>query len=167
MIELCVFLCAACYFDYRQSRIPNRLIIPGLVIGLFRAYGLEGGAGLLDFLIHAAVVIAAFYPLFRIGTIGAGDIKLFGLCAGYIPGDKILYFLFITLTIAAIISLIRFVRKADFRERFLYLFAYLKDVADSGEWHLYWTDMKEQKAAGICMAGPVLLSVLIYAGGFY
>jgi hypothetical protein len=43
----------------------------------------------------------------------------------------------------------------------------VKEVADSGEWKLYFNDLQEKRDAGICMAGPILLSVLCYWGGFY
>ena len=167
MIVLCIFLCIACYFDYRQCRIPNPLILLGLTMGALRAVWLGGFPGALAVFVHAAAVVFVFYPLFQIGTLGSGDIKLFGLCAGYLPGEKILVFLFVTLMIAAVFSLFRFLREADFKERFLYLFAYLKEVAETGEWRLYWNDRKEQRKSGICLAGPVLISILLFMGGFY
>lgn len=167
MVILCVFLCIACYFDYRHSRIPNWLMGAAMATGVAVAFA-DGGVFLvLKFLGPAVLTVAVFYPLFRIGTLGAGDVKLFGVCAGYLPGGKILTFLFFALLFAAIHSLIRIVRQPDPMERFLYFFEYLRDVAESGSWKLYFGDKQEQRRAGVCLAGPILLSVLLYVGGMY
>lgn len=123
--------------------------------------------GVCCFLMHFVMVILFFYPLFRIGTIGAGDLKLFGVCCGFLPQDRILVFLFFALLFAAVHAFIRFTRREDVVERFSYFFSYLKEVADSGEWKLYWRDREEKKKASICLAGPILLSFVMYMGGLY
>ena len=47
------------------------------------------------------------------------------------------------------------------------LAAYLADVAESGCWKLYLESRQEKQAAGICLSGPVLISILLYWGGVY
>ena len=86
-----------------------------------------------------------FYFLFQIGALGAGDVKLFGICSAYLPVDKVLSFLFFSLLIAAIISLMKIVT--------LKLFVGLKS--------------KECLNSGIPLAGPVFAGILLYIGGFY
>lgn len=167
MTVLCIFLGAACYFDYRHSRIPNWLILLTLTVGFGNAYVSKSIPGILEYACVMAVIVLIFYPLFRIGTLGAGDVKLFGVCAGYLPADKILVFLFFSLLFAAASSLIRFMSEPDIKERFRYLFDYLYQVAESGRWQLYFADKQEQKRAGICLAGPILASILLYVGGIY
>lgn len=167
MVILCIFLCVACYYDYRYSRIPNWLTSAAFAAGVAAALAGGGMASVLSHLGPVILVIAAFYPLFRLGTLGAGDVKLFGVCAGYLPGGKILKFLFFSMLFAAIISLIRIIRQPDPKERFLYFCEYIRDVAESGRWKLYFEDKQEQRRAGICLAGPILLSALLYMGGLY
>lgn len=167
VLVLCIFLCIACYYDYRFCRIPNGLIALVLVLGAGRALYLGGVLMLARYLLYGTLMTVTLYPLFKIGTIGGGDVKLFGVCCGFFPKDKILSFLFFSLLVAAILSVIRFIRKADFWERMSYLCAYVKEVADSGEWKLYWNDLREKKDAGICLAGPILISTLMFLGGLY
>lgn len=167
LVILCFFLCIACYHDYRRGRIPNWLVLAGLSVGLLRAFYLGGPQAAVGFIIQGCVVILVFYPLFSIGTFGAGDLKLFGVCCGYLPQDRILSFLFFALLFAAVHSFIRFTRREDCIERFTYFFSYLKEVADSGEWKLYWRDRNEMKKASVCLAGPILLSMIMYMGGLY
>ena len=164
---LCIFLCMACYFDYRFCRIPNWLVLLILGLGLVRAFWTGGPYQIWSYVLWGSMMLLALYPLFRIGTMGGGDLKLYAVCCGFFPREKILSFLFFSLLIAALFSLFRFVRRADLKERFAYLLAYVKSVADSGEWKLYFSDVQEKKKAGICLAGPILLSVLLYWGGFY
>lgn len=167
MTLLCIFLCIACYYDYRYNRIPNWLLVVMGAAELVSAYMNGGFRKIPEFCLVTLLVILAFYPLFKIGTVGAGDVKLFGLCSGYLPKEKILTFLFFSLLIALFFSLVHFWRQGDFKERMTYLMLYIKEVADSGCWRLYWRDKEEYRRTGICLAGPILLSILLNIGGFY
>ncbi|MBE5861328.1 MAG: hypothetical protein E7295_00585 [Lachnospiraceae bacterium] len=167
VLLLCIFLCIACYYDYCFCRIPNWVTAMMLAVGLGRVFLMEGMLSGIQYLFWGSMVVLFLYPLFRINAIGGGDVKLYAVCLLFFPQEKILSFLFSSLLIAALFSLIRFVRRSDLRERFAYLFSYVKEVADSGEWKLYFNDLQEKRDAGICMAGPILLSVLCYWGGFY
>ena len=143
------------------------LIVVTAFLGILRAWTMGENRAVVQYVMLASLMTLAFYPLFRIGTIGGGDVKLYAACGGFFPKDKILLFLFFSLLIAALFSLIRFLHKGDLKERFCYLISYAKEVADNGEWTFYWKDLQEKKKAGICLAGPILLSVLLYVGGFY
>lgn len=164
---LCVFLLAACGFDYWQRRIPNYLLAVMLAIGIGQSGLYRGAEGIFYFLCKMICMILCMYLLFKIGTLGAGDVKLYGICAGYLPGDKILHFLFFSLLIAAGISLIKMMMEHNARERFCYLSEYLFGVIQSGSWQLYIDNCRQQKRYSICLAGPIFCSVLMCVGGIY
>ena len=167
MVLLCALLGVACYFDYRWYRIPNRLVVAGALVGILQVFLQNGIFGALHFILVFIVTIISFYPLFRIGTLGAGDLKLFGLCTGFLPIEKLLPFLFFSFLFALFFSLLRFAGQSNIRERLFYLGSYLKEVASSGRWTLYWKDREEQRRGSVCLAGPILLSILMYMGGLY
>lgn len=167
MALLCIYLSIACFFDYRDRRIPNLLPILIGLTGLIRAGGNEGLTGLFACVIRMLILMALLYPFFKIATLGAGDVKLFGTCAGFLPAEKILVFLLLSMLVAAIVSLIHFIRKKDVKERFEYLFSYVTEVLCSGHWQLYIAEKEKRKSVGICMAGPILCSILLYLGGVY
>ncbi len=167
MAALCILLTAACSYDYRRKRIPNFLIAFMAVLGVGWRFWESGVYGALSYLGEAVLIMCLLYPFFKIGSIGAGDVKLLGVSAGYLPGSRILMFLFVSLLISAMISLFKMWMESNMRERLRYLFAYLADVARSGSWHLYLENEREKQAVGICLSGPVLLSVLLYWGGVY
>lgn len=94
----------------------------------------ERAPGALWYLGQAVLVMAVLYPFFKTGGLGAGDVKLMGVTAGYLPAEKILGFLFCSLLVAALISLFKILRKAK---------------------------------GGVRLAGPVLVSILLFLGGVY
>lgn len=167
MVLLCVGLIIACYFDYKRSRIPNWLVISLLLAGIGGKLLGEGVAGGIFFCWRGIFVMVFMYPLFKIGALGAGDIKLYGVCAGYLSRDRFLYFLFVSLLVAAIFSLIKLIRESNVIERVTYLCQYVAEVARTGAFGLYMENERERKRCGICMAGPILLSVFLYIGGIY
>lgn len=164
---LCILLAAACGYDYKDNRIPNYLIAMMVIWGGSWRLRRGGLPDMLFYLGEAALVIALIYPFFKIGTIGAGDVKLLGVTAGYLPFEKILTFLFLSFLISATISLIKMGKENNFGERMRYLSEYLADVIRSGCWRLYLEGEADRSAVGICMSGPVLIGVLLYLGGVY
>ena len=167
MAVLCVLLAAACCFDYRYKKIPNFLIIVMLVLGAGQHF-LQGGAWEVASCAGAMVlVMCLLYPLFKVGAVGAGDVKLLGVTAGYLPFKKILVFLFLSLLIAAVVSLVKMMRKNYFLERMRYLLDYIREVVKSGRFKLYLQNEQDRGAVGICLSGPILVSMLLYMGGIY
>ncbi len=167
MGALCVFLLVACVYDYKDNRIPNYLIVLMGIGGAVRLLLRDGWSGMLGYLWIAGLVMAILYPVFKIGGLGAGDVKLLGITAGYLPFKKILVFLFFSLLFAAILSLLKMWKRNYFTERLKYLIAYLTDVIKSGSWQLYLANEADKTAVGICLSGPILVSILLYMGGGY
>ena len=158
---VCILLACACICDYRDKRIPNWVI-------LFLFMSILGIAdNWLSALLQIISMVAILYFFFKIGTLGAGDVKLFGVCAGIFPTEKILIFLFVSLLIAAIFSIVKLLQEQNMRERLLYLYEYLVSVLQNGAWGLYIKNEKERRRRGVCLSGPILCSVLLYLGGAY
>lgn len=105
--------------------------------------------------------------VFYIGAMGAGDVKLLGVCAGYFSGEKVLCFLFFALLFAAVFALCKMYLARNLWDRLCYLGEYVWDVVRCGRWKAYFAEERAHPASGICMAGPVFCSVLLYIGGVY
>ncbi|MCM1190116.1 MAG: A24 family peptidase [bacterium] len=166
MAVLCAFLAAACIYDHCRRRIPNYLTVMMAAAGIMIRCRESGIGGIAFFLAGALPVMFFLYPFFRIGALGAGDVKLFGVTAGFLPFQKILLFSFVSLLIAAIFSLFRIIRKKCIRERFQTLCDYARDVAGSKRLCLYPLP-KDRESATVPLAGPILLGVLLLLGGVY
>ena len=167
MLILCIILIAAGYYDYRRAKIPNTMVLCILIEGLIRQIWIDGIAGAGTYLLTVAVVVFLLYPLFRIGGLGAGDVKLMAVCAGFFPVVKMISFLFVSLLISAVFSIIQLFRERDVRDRVYYFCSYCRTVVLSGKWSLYQPVKNDQKLRGVCMTGPVLCSVLLGLGGVY
>lgn len=167
MAALCVMLLAACWFDYRKRKIPNALIMIIAFLGVVLGFLSHGATGIATFVSRTILVMGLLYFLFKIGTLGAGDVKLFGVTAGYLPFEKILYFLFVSLLIAAIISLIKLLKNKNLAERLEIFMKYSADVWKSRSLKLYPAECASDSYRGICLSGPILLSLLLYLGGVY
>lgn len=164
---LCFLLLVACCCDYSRGRIPNLLLLGILALGMGEIFWNGNWMDMLYFLMKNCAVMFFLYPFFKIGTVGAGDVKLIGICAGFFPGNRIIFFLFFSMLASAMISLIKLYKENNAKERFLYLGEYITDVMRTGNIRLYLKNEKERKAAGICLSGPVLFSVLLHWGGVY
>lgn len=167
MAVLCAFLAVACGFDYRKGRIPNGLILMMAAVGAGIRCREEGPGGILIFLAGALPVMILLYPFFRIGALGAGDVKLFGVTAGFLPFENILLFSFFSLLIAAILSVLKILREKSIRKRLRILLGYLSDLAGSGNPGAYPRPGKEEAPTTVRLSGPVLFSVLLFLGGAY
>jgi prepilin peptidase CpaA len=67
---------AACFLDLRTRRIPNLLTVPFGIAGVLFQIQAAGLAGAASGLAGAATGLALFFPLFALGGMGAGDVKL-------------------------------------------------------------------------------------------
>jgi prepilin peptidase CpaA len=73
---VCVTLIVAAYIDGKQLRVPNWITFPMVLSGL--AYNLATGGwdGLSAGLFGMVVGLACLLPLYSVGGMGAGDVKL-------------------------------------------------------------------------------------------
>jgi len=81
VLVICIGMLAAAIIDWWKFKVPNKLtfplIITGWLLGLANNFGLEAGAGgigsaLLGTILGCALLI----PVYAIGGMGAGDVKM-------------------------------------------------------------------------------------------
>jgi prepilin peptidase CpaA len=73
---VCILLIWAAYIDGKQLRVPNWLTFPMVLSGLVYSAWVGGWAGLGDGLVGMCVGLATLLPLYAVGGMGAGDVKL-------------------------------------------------------------------------------------------
>lgn len=66
----------ACFYDVRGRRIPNALTIAGVISALVAQFVAGSFGGLAWSFAGLVVGFALFFPLFALGGMGAGDVKL-------------------------------------------------------------------------------------------
>lgn len=72
--------------DLLTKKIPNWLTFSAIFIGLVAQFWLFGFAGLLDSFLGLSLGFGIFFPVYVLGYMGAGDVKLLmavGACTGW------------------------------------------------------------------------------------
>ena len=167
MAVLCISLIVVSVCDYRRKKIPNWMAAFIFVVGMMHGFYQGGISGLCKYVFVVLAVICSLYPFFRIGGIGAGDVKLLGVCSGYFMRRRILYFLFFSMLISVVVSVVKLFRERSVRKRLAYFGRYCGDVALNGKLKLYLPEDGSRKLSGVCMSGPILCSVILGLGGIY
>ena len=81
----------ACLYDVSTSRIPNKLTFTTAALAiLFHAFA-PTGAGLSHAALGLLVGLLVFFPLFALGAMGAGDVKLMAAVGAWIGAGPIVY----------------------------------------------------------------------------
>lgn len=113
---LLAWLALVCVSDGRHRRIPNRLVLAGLVLGLAAQAALPRGAGLLDLshpgsvgfwdaLVAVLLSGAAGWLLYRLGLFGGGDAKLLAAVAAFTGTTGVLPVILATLLAGGLLAL--------------------------------------------------------------
>ena len=105
LLALVILLLIATAVDVRERRIPNWLVVTGMVIGTaFHALAPQGeGIGFAFYgLIVGTVVL---FPLYALHAMGAGDVKLMGMIGAFLGTTGILGVIFATMIAGGVLAL--------------------------------------------------------------
>lgn len=87
---------AAAWVDFRTFRIPNALVVFGVAFGLLaQAWG-AGSDGLGQALAGLGLALVLLLPIYLLGHMGAGDVKLMGAVGALLGPERLLLTLFVT-----------------------------------------------------------------------
>ncbi len=100
-----VLAMTAALCDLRKNVIPNRVLFPGMGIGIIlRISAAVAAKNLPDIFVMAAEVIVLFiclWPIYAMGGLGAGDCKLFLTAGVFLPVKQAFFVVTGTFFIAA------------------------------------------------------------------
>jgi prepilin peptidase CpaA len=80
----------ACIYDVSASRIPNVLTFTTAALAIVFHSFAPSGAGFAPAILGIVVGLAVFFPLFALGAMGAGDVKLMAAVGGLVGVTSIL-----------------------------------------------------------------------------
>ncbi len=167
LLFLLLILSLAAFSDYKKGRIPNYLIFIGAIAGIFRLIILKDIFALAGHIPGILLPIVLFYPVYKIGGMGAGDLKVFSMIGIYFSFLPLCFCIFVSMFLGAFLSLIKMNYHQNFFERMEYLFSYLKKIGTTGKIEPYheaeaFTEGREK--IKIRLAVPILLAVLVTGG---
>ena len=141
-------------------------------MGIFYRVLCLGDRGYPGIVLGILLPVIVFFPLFMMRAMGAGDIKLFAVTGAFFTISQNITCIVIAIALGGVIALIKFMLYKNTRERFRYLFSYLKNMFRhilAGQVYLppYMDKQNSEnvKAMGIKFSLPVLLSAICVMGG--
>lgn len=158
---LLVTLLGGAWYDMREQRIPNWWCICGCMGGVCLTWILalpeEKVWQALLYLIRIGTVMAVWFPLFRLRMIGAGDIKLMALMAGYLGFLTGAYAVLYGFFIGAVLAFLKMLICRNLHQRLMYFFAYIRRLFLTNELVPYYQASRDGKEAviplGVCLLG--------------
>jgi len=96
----------AAYIDGKELRVPNWLTFPMFFAGLSYGAITGGWEGFGESLIGAAVGLACLMPLYAVGGMGAGDVKLMAGMGAFVGATVTFYAFVVTVVVGAVMALI-------------------------------------------------------------
>lgn len=155
--------------DLMTDRIPNGFVLLGTITGIVISF--LSGRGLSDTLVSMLTAFLLMYPLYMIGALGAGDVKLFILVGSFRGAGEFMVILAGAFVIGAGFSIVKLAAEKNAAERFRYFFSYLADILRTGHLEIYGEDLKQDYHTycknKIHFAVPVLFSAVCRIGGIF
>jgi prepilin peptidase CpaA len=144
IVVICVGMLAAAIIDWWKFKVPNKLtfplIISGWLLGLANNFGLEAGEGGIGSALFGTFLgCALLIPVYAIGGMGAGDVKMtmgfgswIGAFYGLSDGADIIFWAFCTgVIVGGIIGLGMILARGQFRQNAQHLREILGDMFKS------------------------------------
>lgn len=97
VILLLGLLSVAVVSDLRRHRIPNLLVLLGLFLGVTSQVYTGGSDGLRDSLLGLLVGFGMFLPLYALGGMAAGDVKLMAMVGSFLDPNFAMWAAFFSL----------------------------------------------------------------------
>lgn len=100
--------------DVRFNRIPNRLLIAFLFLGVTSWCLGQGITGLWLSIASASFALLGSLPLFKLGALGGGDVKLFAVIAGITGFELFVPIVFLSFMVGGVVGFLIWLWRRSF-----------------------------------------------------
>jgi prepilin peptidase CpaA len=107
---LATMLVVAAWTDARTRRIPNALVLAGVVAGLCIGFASGGTDGLMSAVGGLMLGLCVLLPAYAVGALGAGDVKLVAAVGAFVGPRGLLGALVLTVLVGGVMALIVAIR---------------------------------------------------------
>ena len=99
LIILSILLMIACWQDYREFRIKNKLVVTGAILGIALNTFFATETGFLNALAGLGLGLLLLLPFYLLRIMGAGDVKLLAMVGAFV-GQQAIFEVFLYTLIA-------------------------------------------------------------------
>ncbi len=124
---VCGLLILAAYIDGKQLRVPNWLTFSMVASGLIYSTWAGGWAGLGDGLLGMAVGLACLLPLYAVGGMGAGDVKLLAGVGAWLGATTTFYAFCVSTVVGAVMAVAMVLWRKAFDKHYAQLLMILSE----------------------------------------
>lgn len=105
----------ACWQDFHNYRINNKLILIGALLGVVLNTFLSAETGLIDSTAGLGLGLLLLLPLYLLRFMGAGDVKLLAMTGAFVGSHDIFWVFLYTLIAGGLLALVVSVRHGVLR----------------------------------------------------
>ena len=113
-----VFLVVAAWIDGKELRVPNRLTYPFIIAGVITLTLIGGWTGLKMSLVGVFVGMMCLLPLYMIGGMGSGDVKMMMGMGAWLGGQITWDAFYVSVIVGAVMGLIMIACTGRWRHHF-------------------------------------------------
>jgi len=124
---VCLVLIVAAYIDGKELRVPNWITFPMVLSGLVFSSWMNGWSGLGDGLLGMVVGLACLLPLYSVGGMGAGDVKLMAGMGAWLGATVTFYAFCVSTVVGAVIAILMMLYKKDYQKHYANLLLILSE----------------------------------------
>ena len=111
---VCLVLIVAAYIDGKELRVPNWITFPMVLSGLIFNCWMAGWSGLGLALVGMFVGLLCLLPLYAVGGMGAGDVKLMAGIGAWLGWQITVYSFVATVVVGAVMAVLMVWYKKSF-----------------------------------------------------
>jgi prepilin peptidase CpaA len=128
---LAILVMTAFYTDVKETRIPNRLTMTFIMLGLSYYFIVDQWQGILYSLVGLGTGIGVLLMLYIFKALGAGDVKLFGAVGACMGLEFTLYSVMYSIIYAGLIGIVILLFRKEFTQRMIDLLRYFLGIVIS------------------------------------
>lgn len=127
---VCFVLIVAAYIDGRQLRVPNWLTFPMVLSGIVYHTWAGGFSGTGQALVGMCVGLLCLLPLYSVGGMGAGDVKLMAGVGAWLGATITFYAFCATTVVGAVLAVLMVAKRRAFAKHYANCLMILSEFAN-------------------------------------